>query len=204
MKIRNFLIAVAFQIFNDLFLIQAANVRQERSFFLKCEGEMTSVCLHNRYYRCFACSGLHSVQYIRFKIASLPVLEVVIALIEIREHTLRYTCCPYSLVHWCLVYLASSLSGQLVIWGQILFLQFICLLVQMGQFIIYASSSVLEQSSVRPINLSLYFFRFKCCVSQLSVDKFGKIFGGLMTLGQFKSVPNFFSFGSQRAEKHNI
>ena len=36
--------------------------------------------------------------------------------------------------------------------------------------------STMDMSSVRHLNLSLYFFRFKCCVSQLSVDRFGKKF----------------------------
>ena len=36
-----------------------------------------------------------------------------------------------------------------------------------------------------------------------SVDRFGN-FGGLMTLGQVKSVPNFCSFGQQRAEERNF
>ena len=48
------------------------------------------------------------------------------------------------------------------------------------------------------------FFPFKCCVSQLSVDRFGKNFEGVMTLGQVNSSPNFYSFGPQRAEKCNI
>ena len=48
------------------------------------------------------------------------------------------------------------------------------------------------------------FFPFKCCVSHLSVDRFGKNFEGVMTLGQVKSSPNFCSFGPQRAEKRNI
>ena len=59
-------------------------------------------------------------------------------------------------------------------------------------------------TSVRNSNLGLYFFPFKCCVSQLSVDGFGKIFEGVTTLGQVKSSPNFCSFGLQRAEKRNI
>ena len=61
-----------------------------------------------------------------------------------------------------------------------------------------------EMTRVWNSNLGLYFFPFKCCVSQLSVDRFGKIFEGVMTLGQVKSSPNFGSFGPQRAEKRNI
>ena len=57
---------------------------------------------------------------------------------------------------------------------------------------------------VRNSNLGLCFFAFKCCVSQLSLARFGKIFEGVMTLGQVKSSPNFCSFGQQRAEKRNI
>ena len=57
---------------------------------------------------------------------------------------------------------------------------------------------------VRKFNLGWYFFPSKVSFSWPSVDRFGKKFWGLMTLGQFRSVPNFFSFGSQRAEKHNI
>ena len=59
-------------------------------------------------------------------------------------------------------------------------------------------------SSVRNSNLGLCFFPSKCCVSHLSVDRFGKNFGGVMTLGQVKSSQNFCSFGPQRAEKLNI
>ena len=58
--------------------------------------------------------------------------------------------------------------------------------------------------SVRNSNLGLCFFHFECCVSQLSVTRFGNNFEGIMTLGQVKSSPNFCSFGSQRAEKRNI
>ena len=58
--------------------------------------------------------------------------------------------------------------------------------------------------SVRNSNLGLCFFPFKSCVSQLSVNRFGNNFGGLMTLGQVRSSPNFCSFGPQRAEKRNI
>ena len=58
--------------------------------------------------------------------------------------------------------------------------------------------------SVRNSNLGLWFFPFKCCVSHLSVDRFGKNFEGVMTLGQVKSSPNFCSFAPQRAEKRNI
>ena len=59
-------------------------------------------------------------------------------------------------------------------------------------------------TSVGNSNLGLCFFAFKCCVSQLSVDTFGKTFEGVMTLGQVKSSPNFCSFGPQRGEKRNI
>ena len=58
--------------------------------------------------------------------------------------------------------------------------------------------------SVRNSNLGLCFFPFKCCVSQLSGDRFGNNFGGLMILGQVRSSPNFCSFGPPRAEKRNI
>ena len=57
---------------------------------------------------------------------------------------------------------------------------------------------------VRKCNWGWHFFPFKCCVSQLSVDRFGKNFEGVMTLGQVRSSPNFCSFGQQRAEKHNF
>ena len=53
--------------------------------------------------------------------------------------------------------------------------------------------------SVRNSNLGLCFSPFKCCVSHLSVDRFGKNFEGVMTLGQVNSSPNFCSFGPQRA-----
>ena len=65
-------------------------------------------------------------------------------------------------------------------------------------------SFTLMLSSVRNSDLGLYFFAFKCCVSQLSVDRFGNFFEGVMTLGQVKSSQNFCSFGPQRAEKRNI
>ena len=44
---------------------------------------------------------------------------------------------------------------------------------------------------VRPFNLGLHFLASKVALSCLSVDRFGKFFGGLMTLGQVKRVPNF-------------
>ena len=50
----------------------------------------------------------------------------------------------------------------------------------------------LEISSVRPFNLGLHFFASKVVLSCPSVDRFGNFLGGLMTLGQVKSVPNFF------------
>ena len=59
-------------------------------------------------------------------------------------------------------------------------------------------------STVLNSNLGLCFFPFKCCVSQLSVNRFGKNFEGDMTLGQVKGSPSFYSFGPQRAEKRNI
>ena len=62
----------------------------------------------------------------------------------------------------------------------------------------------LPLNKVRDSNLGLCFFPFKCCVSQLSVDRFDKNFEGVMTLGQVKSSPNFCLFGPQRAEKRNI
>ena len=57
---------------------------------------------------------------------------------------------------------------------------------------------------VRKCNWGWHFSPFKCCVSQLSVDRFGNNFWGLITLGQVKSSPNFCSFGPQRAEERNI
>ena len=51
-------------------------------------------------------------------------------------------------------------------------------------------------TSVRNSNFG---FGFKCCVSHLSVNRLGKKFEGVMTLGQVKSSPNFCSFGPQRA-----
>ena len=47
-------------------------------------------------------------------------------------------------------------------------------------------------------------FGEKVAFSWPSVDRFGKFFGGLLTLGQVKSVPNFCQFGPQRAEKRNL
>ena len=44
---------------------------------------------------------------------------------------------------------------------------------------------------VRNSNLGLCFFPLKCCVSQLSVDRFGKHFEGVMTLGQVKKFTKF-------------
>ena len=57
------------------------------------------------------------------------------------------------------------------------------------------------RTGVRNSNLGLCFFIFKCCVSQLSVARFGQKFEGVMTSGQVKS---FCLFGQQRAEKRNI
>ena len=51
------------------------------------------------------------------------------------------------------------------------------------------------------VKFRLVFFCFK---SWPSVDRFGKHFGGLVILGQIKSVPNFCSFGPQRAEKRTL
>ena len=50
----------------------------------------------------------------------------------------------------------------------------------------------------------LVFLASKVVFSWPSVDRFGKNFGGLMTLGQVKSIQNFCKFGPQRAEKHNF
>ena len=54
------------------------------------------------------------------------------------------------------------------------------------------------------VKLRLAFFCFKVVFSWLSVDRFGQKIGGLMTLGQVKSVTNFYKFGPQRAEKLNF
>ena len=43
---------------------------------------------------------------------------------------------------------------------------------------------------VQKINLGCHFFASKVAFSRPSEDRFGKAFGGLMTLGQVKSVPN--------------
>ena len=51
------------------------------------------------------------------------------------------------------------------------------------------------------IKFRLVFF---CFISWPSVDRFGKIFGGLVIQGQVKSGPNFCSFGPQRAEKRTL
>ena len=64
--------------------------------------------------------------------------------------------------------------------------------------------TVSVKSSVRNSNLGLCFPPFKCCISQLSVDRFGNNLGWLMTLGQVKSSLNICSFGPQRDEKRNI
>ena len=71
-----------------------------------------------------------------------------------------------------------------------------------GVTILFRFSSLTAR--VRNSNLGLCLIPFKGCVSQLSVDRFGENFGGLLTLGQVKSVPNFCSFGPQRAEIRNI
>ena len=57
---------------------------------------------------------------------------------------------------------------------------------------------------VRKLNLCCWFLASKVAFSWPSVDRFGKNFGRLMTLGQVKISPNFCSFGPQRAEKRNI
>ena len=44
---------------------------------------------------------------------------------------------------------------------------------------------------VRHFNVGLHFMAAKVAFSCPSVDRFGKYFWGLMTLGQVKSVPNF-------------
>ena len=59
-------------------------------------------------------------------------------------------------------------------------------------------------SRVRKLNLGCRFLASKVAFSWPSVDRFGKDFGGLMTLGQVESVPNFCYFGPQRAEKRNF
>ena len=61
-----------------------------------------------------------------------------------------------------------------------------------------------RMTSVKPFNLGLHFFASKVALSCPSVDRFGNVFCGLMTLGQVKSVPNFCEFGPQTAEKQNI
>ena len=45
---------------------------------------------------------------------------------------------------------------------------------------------------VRLFNVGLHFFAEKVAFPCPSVDRFGKIVWGLMTLGQVKSVPNFY------------
>ena len=49
----------------------------------------------------------------------------------------------------------------------------------------------LLMNSVRLFNVGLHFLAAKVAFSCPSVDRFGKNFWGLMTLGQVKSVPNF-------------
>ena len=55
-------------------------------------------------------------------------------------------------------------------------------------------------SRVRKLNLGWCFLASTVAFSWPSVDRFGKIGPGLMTLGQVKSVSNFCSFSPQRAE----
>jgi len=50
----------------------------------------------------------------------------------------------------------------------------------------------------------LVTFSEKVAFSWPSVDRFWNFFGGLITLGQLQSVPNFCWFGQQRAEKRNF
>ena len=45
---------------------------------------------------------------------------------------------------------------------------------------------------VRLFNVGLHFLAEKVAFPCLSVDRFGKKFWGLMTLGHVKSVPNFY------------
>ena len=61
-----------------------------------------------------------------------------------------------------------------------------------------------QMTRVRLFNVGLHFLAAKVAFSCLSVDRFGKKFWGPMTLDQVKSVPNFYLFGPQRAEKRNI
>ena len=74
-------------------------------------------------------------------------------------------------------------------------------LLRIAQWLLDNMTPDVMMNRVRPLNLSLCLFDFKCCVSRLSVDRFGIKNGGLMTLGQVKSSPNFCSFGPQRAKK---
>ena len=54
------------------------------------------------------------------------------------------------------------------------------------------------------VKFRLFFSASKVVFSWPSVDILGKHFGGLVILGQAKSVPNFCSFRPVRAEKRNI
>ena len=47
------------------------------------------------------------------------------------------------------------------------------------------------RSSVRLFNVGLHFLAAKVAFSWPSVDRFGKFWGGFMTLGQVKSLQNF-------------
>ena len=51
--------------------------------------------------------------------------------------------------------------------------------------------AVSEQSFIIRVRLFNVGLAAKVAFSCPSVDRFGKFFGGLMTLGQVKSVPNF-------------
>ena len=68
-----------------------------------------------------------------------------------------------------------------------------CVLIKERKFVSMSKGGIFEAG-----------FGEKVAFSWPSVDRFGKYLGGLMTLGQVKSVPNFCSFGQQRAEECNF
>ena len=70
-----------------------------------------------------------------------------------------------------------------------IFLLFLPILVDRSSYSVVANLSLI--GSVRLFNVGLHFLAAKVAFSWPSVDRFGKFWGGFMTLGQVKSLQNF-------------
>ena len=60
-----------------------------------------------------------------------------------------------------------------------------------GKALVCGGGSPSVKTRVRLFNVGLHFLAAKVAFSCPPEDRFGKIFWGLMTLGQVESVPNF-------------